>query len=608
MQPDLDPISPARVTLDGETPFAPDYGDGYFSRIDGPGESRAVFLAGNRLEPRFEGLDRNEQFTIGETGFGTGLNALQAAELFSGTAPDGARLSLLSAERHPLARDDLERVLSRWPKLGPFSRRLLEGYPPPTPGFHRVRLGERVELVLMLGDAAEMWSRQPAAVDAWFLDGFAPARNAAMWSPRLFGLLAARSRPGCTLASFTVAGSVRRALTEAGFTVERKPGFGDKRHRLEGERPGTWSAQRVRRGSALVVGAGLAGATTARALAERGWGVRMIEPSGIAEGASGNHAGVVYTTPSGVATPQNRFYQSSYLRALRWLARHECERRDIGRLDGVVQLVNGDRHRRKLHSATASGHWPAGLMEWLDDDRVLLPGGGVLRPAAWCRLLLDHPDIERCRDRVEGVDGDTVRLASGRRAEADATILCTGAATPHLPGLPALPLKPIRGQVTECRATAASRRWRRAQCHDGYLTPAVDGIHCVGATFDLHDETLDPRDDDDARNLRQLRDRLPARWQALGAERAEIVGHRVGLRCQASDFLPLAGPVGASQDPAMAAVWLNVAHGSRGITGTPVTAECIADSLSGLPAAVDTGISDALAPQRFAKRRSGHDA
>lgn len=605
MQPDLDPICPARVGFDGETPFASDYGDGYFSRTDGPGESRAVFLVGNRLEQRFASLDRYAQFTIGETGFGTGLNVLQSARLFTETAPAGARLSLLSAERHPLARDDLERVLSRWPELVPFGRRLLEGYPPPTAGFHRVRLGEFVELVLMLGDAAEMWSRQPAAVDAWFLDGFAPDRNAAMWSPRLFGLLAARSRPGCTLASFTVAGRVRRGLVEAGFTVERKPGFGGKRHRLEGEWPGTWSARRIRSGNAIVVGAGLAGATTARALAERGWGVRVIEPAGIAEGASGNRAGVVYTTPSGVATPQNRFYQSSYLRALQWLIRHESERRGVGRLDGVVQHVNGDRHRRKLRSATASGHWPAGLMQWLDDDRVLLPGGGVLRPAAWCRLLLDHPDIERCGDRVERVDGDSLRLASGRHPEADATILCIGAAALHLPGLRALPLKPIRGQVTECRATAASRRWRRPQCHDGYLTPAVDGIHCVGATFDLNEESLDPRDGDDARNLRQLRDRLPGRWQALGGARVEIVGHRVGLRCQASDFLPLAGPVGDATDPSAASLWLNVAHGSRGITGTPIAAECIADSLSGLPAAVDSAIADALAPQRFARRRSG---
>lgn len=589
MQPDLDPVEPAAVEFEGATPVAPAFSDAYFSRDGGAAESRAVFVDGNRLAERFAQLRAGDLFTIGETGFGTGLNVLQAAVLFGERAPRGARLTLVSAEKHPLTGEALARSLSAWPELVAPAGALQAGYPPPVPGFHRIALGEAVELVLMLGDASEMWRRQPAAVDAWFLDGFAPDRNPAMWQPALFELLAARSRPGATLATFTVAGAVRRGLEAAGFSVSRLPGHARKRHRLVGRRPGDWKPARYRTGDALVVGAGLAGATTARALAERGWRVRVTDPAGIAAGASGNRIGVAYTTPSGRATPQNRFYQASYLRALQWLERLRAEADGIAALHGVEQLAVDERQRRKLEDAQAGGHWPATLLERLDDDRVLLHHGGTVRPRHWCRQLLDHPAIEFRAERFEAPPPTA--------AAADVVIISVGSAAQTLAPLAQLPLKTIRGQVTECSATGPSSRWRRPVCHTGYLTPAVDGVHLIGATFDPGDRDPEPRDGDDAANVDQLRRQLPGEWRALGGDALRVVGRRVGFRCQAIDFLPLAGEAGAGTR-----LLVNLAHGSRGITGTPLTAELIADRLSGLPPAVDSAIVDALDPGRFARR------
>lgn len=593
MQPDLDPVQPAAVEFDGAAPVAPAFSDAYFSRAGGAAESRAVFVDGNRLSERFAQLRPGELFTIGETGFGTGLNMLQAAALFGERAPRGARLALVSAEKHPLPGDALARSLSAWPELAAPARALQAAYPPPVAGFHRIALGEAVELVLMLGDAAEMWRRQPAPVDAWFLDGFAPDRNPAMWRPALLELLAARSRPGATLATFTVAGAVRRRLEAAGFSVHRLPGHGRKRHRLVGCRPGDWTPARYRTGEALIVGAGLAGATTARALAERGWRVRVADPAGIAAGASGNRAGVVYTTPSGRATPQNRFYQASYLRALQWLERQRAEADGIAALHGVEQLIVDERQRRKLEDAQSGGHWPAALLQRLDDNRVLLRHGGTVRPRDWCRKLLDHPAIEFRAERIETIPPAAGAAPAG--VEADAIIVSVGSAAHTLEPLAQLPLKTIRGQVTECGATGPSRRWRRPVCHTGYLTPAVDGVHLIGATFDPGDRDPEPRDTDDAANVDQLRRHLPAEWRALGGDALRIVGRRVGFRCQAIDFLPLAGAAGTG-------LLVNLAHGSRGITGTPLTAELIADRLAGLPPAVDSAIVDALDPERFARR------
>jgi len=602
MQPDLEAIVPARVEWRGATPAAAAFDDIYFSTDDPRAESLGVFVAGNRLEQRFAGLVPGEMFVVGETGFGAGLNLLLTAEAFSRHAPVTSTLAMLSSELHPLRPEDLERALAPWPQLGVWRDRLLEAYPPLTPGFHRLRLADNIELTLMFGDALAMLKRQPAGVDAWFLDGFAPAKNPAMWTPALCRLVAQRSRPGATLATFSVAGALRTALADAGFELWRRPGFGRKRHRLEGRRPGPWAPARVRRGTALVIGAGLAGATSARALAERGWRVRVLDAAGVAAGGSGNRAGVVYTTPSGAATPQNRFYQSGYLHALAWLRTHRAEDRGIGAFGGVIQLGVDARRRRRLGNALGSGHWPGSELVRLDGDSVLLRRAGWLRPGAWCRLLLDHPGIEWARDRLVGMVAGreaAVELAAAGVQAADAVVLCTAG---NVPGIAAWPIRRIRGQVTELGATAASRAWQRPVCHEGYLTPAIDGVHLAGATFDPGDADPAPRPADDAANLAQMARYLPDHWRALGADVARVVGRRVAFRCQSRDFVPIAGPVhdSANESPD---VWASLAHGSRGITGTPLAAMLIADRIAGLPVAVDSAIAQALAPARFRTRR-----
>jgi len=590
MQPDLPPITPARVEWRDGAPCSTGFGDVYFSRDGGVRESRAVFLHGCRLEERFAALRREECFVLGETGFGTGLNLLLAAQAFARLAPPEARLALVSVEKHPLPREDLDRALAMWPELAPWARALSRQYPSAVPGMHRIALAPNIDLTLMLGDAEQMWRLQPATVDAWFLDGFAPARNPGMWTRALCECLARRSRPGATLASFSVAGAVREALAAAGFEPRREPGFGRKRQRLEGRIPGDWRPARVRRGRAGVIGAGLAGCTSARALAERGWSVEVLDAAGVAAGASGNRAGVVYTTPSGHATPQNRFYQSSFLRALAWFDRHDLCDAGIGAFDGVLLHPVQPRQRKRLLAAPDSGYWPASELVQLDGGPLLLRRAGWLRPPEWCGRLLDHPEIQFRRAYIATLD-------DALNDDVDALVIATAGG---LPGLFDLPVRRIRGQVTEVRATQASRRWDRAECHHGYLTPAVDGLHCVGATFDLNDDDKAPRAADDAANLEQLRRWLPRRWEELGGAGIEVVGRRVGFRCQARDYLPIAGPAECGPN-ASRRVWLNLAHGSRGISGTPLTAELLADRLSGLPAAIDRAIEKAISPQRFSR-------
>lgn len=602
----LPPVVPARCRWQGLTPFSETYGDSYFMPGQGMAESRAVFIDANELAQRFAALNRDSLFVIGETGFGSGLNCLLAARCFLDNAPAGAALHLLSAELHPLERPDLRRVLEQWPELGPLSKRLVEQYPPAAPGMHRVKLHEHVDLTLMQGDALTLWRHCQASVDAWFLDGFAPARNGRMWTAELFRVVADRSRPGATAATFTAAGSVRRGLESVGFRVQRHNGFAGKRHRLTAAWPGNWEAQSLRRGHVLVAGAGLAGATSARALAERGWRVTVIDPRLNQTGPPPDSlAGVIYTTASDHLRAQNRFYQASLIHTLNRLHQLGFPRSAAeGRLDGVVQHLIDERSTRRAKRALESGAWPDEMLEQVGEHRVVFRGAGYLHPPTWCRFLLDHPNIETRNGSIADCRVP-VTLSNREKLEADALVVCIAGAAGALPGLEWLPLRIVRGQVTFCRATQASLRWHRPQCHAGYLTPALNDTHCVGATFDRNRQEAEIHSADDRINLETLKRHLPDHWQALGGPDIEIVGHHAGLRCQSPDTLPMCGPLPDPTDgPHTLAtdVFLNIAHGSRGLVQTPLCADLVADTLSGRPHPVDTSMNAMLAPERFVLR------
>ncbi len=603
------PIIPAEVRFDQTTPVSARHQDSYFMPGQGLAESMLVFIKANDLPDRFRRLQAGQILSIGETGFGTGLNMLLTARCFLDHAAADSHLHLQSAELHPLRKADLARALSDWPELDPLAQRLLIDYPPPVPGWHRIDLAANVSLTLMFGDATEQWQRASDPIDAWFLDGFAPARNPDMWQPALFAALAAHSAPGATLASFTAAGEVRRGLIEAGFEIWREPGFGRKRHRLCGRMPGEMIPRRSRRGRALVMGAGLAGSTSARALAERGWQVTVVDAEAPASGASGNHCGVVYSTPSAHLTAQNRFYQSSLLAAMRWFRAHGFPSGpDQGRLDGILMKPHDARSTAKLADALESGAWPPELFS-RHEHLYQVQAGGYLAPPAWCHHLLDHPAISQFRGRVIDVQAGAnpgVKLADGRSLCCDAVVLAMAASVRELPGMNWLPLGTIRGQLSHIAATEASSQWTQPICHAGYLTPALGGLHCIGATFDRKrtEPVLDPADD--AVNLKQLAEHLPEHHAALGGDRARIVSSRAALRCQSPDRLPLAG---TAPDPrfiphrALENIYLNTAHGSRGLSHTPLCAELLADTISQRPVSVEPEIRQALAPERFVLRR-----
>ncbi len=595
----FDPIVPATVDWTPGGPRSGEYDDGYFGPHGGLAEAQCVFIEANRLRERFAQLSHHQVFVIGETGFGTGLNVLLAADLFAQCAPAGARLHMVSVDLHPLTRADLARALTQWPQLANWSELLIRHYPPAAPGHHRLHLTDTIELTLMWGDATTRWSESKAQVDAWFLDGFSPAHNPAMWTPQLCRALADRSNPGATLGSFTASGEVRRNLQAVGFVIEKVKGFGHKRHRIVGHQPGTWAPQTLVCGRVCIAGAGLAGATTARALARRGWQVEVMDPEPPGSGASGNLAGVVYATPSPHLQAQNRFYLTALIRALDWFESLRFPSHpDQGRLAGVFLHLAHPRRRKNTLAAHETRGWPEALLTRINDELARLEGAGYIHPRAWIEHLLDHPRITYRSQSLAPND-----LVAEQKS-VDAIVIATAGAALSFPDLEQLPMKMIRGQVTEIEATAESSAWHRAHCHAGYLTPAINGRHCVGATYDLHGQHQGVVPEDDQANVDQLREHLPEHWQALGGKALKVVGQRAAFRCTSPDRLPLVGRV-----PSLGAhIYLNIAHGSRGITHTPLCADLLADlicqndQVGGL--GVDTGIERALDPLRYLEKKT----
>lgn len=627
------------------------FGDVYFSRDSGAGEARHVFLGGNDLRRRWAA--RGGRFVIGETGFGTGLNFACAWQLWDEVAPLAARLSYLSLERFPLPAADIARTLDMWPELARYRAALLAQWGDFAPGWHRLSFGGgRVSLTLVVGDVRDAIRRVDAAVDAWFLDGFAPAKNPEMWQPDVLGEVARLSRPGATCASYTVAGEVRRSLDAAGFAVEKATGFGRKREMLRGELvgppPASWRAPWFARPPAvtdrrvIVVGAGLAGTATAASLAARGWSVDLIDRHGaVAVEASGNPQGMLYARLSPHGTALSELVGAGLQHSCRLLPTLPLAPGIDWEACGVLQLAFDDDEARR-HARLDALRWPAALLSRLDraeaaaragiDVRVgglLFSRAGWVHPPAICRALATHPAIRLVLGREalqleRSTDRWTVAGPSGPIATAPILVIAGAGASAAFGQTSHLPLRLIRGQLSFVPATTASRNLRTVLCGEGYVAPTYNGQHSVGATHRFRDTSPGLTAAEHRENLDKLARLAPALYAAIEGDRldpARLPG-RAALRCSAPDYLPIVGPVVdaaafrtayaplardatlalEAASPWLDGLYVNTAHGSRGLVTAPLSGEMLAAYLEDEPAPLPRTVMDAAHPSRFLLR------
>lgn len=632
-------------------PHSRQYDDVYFAINEGIDETLHVFIEQNHLRQRFAELAPRDCLVIGETGFGTGMNFFCAWQLFDELAHAEARLHFVSVEKYPLSRADLERAMQLWPTLTAFTRPLLDQYVAIHPGFQQLSLDDgRVTLTLMIGDALEQLPQLDARIDAWFLDGFAPAKNPDMWTPELFAQLARLSYPGTTLGTFTTTGWVRRSLIEAGFTMKKVPGIGKKWEVMHGVYSGApaapaapWYARPVPLPGprkALVIGAGLAGSATARSLAARGWQVCVLERhDGPAQEASGNPQGVLYLKLSAHGTALSQMILSGFGYTRRWL--EHLQRGQDWDACGVLQLAFDDKEgerQAKLASAfdnsllrqldRAQAEAAAGVA--LASGGLFYPEGGWVHPPALCQAQLEHTRIRLLGHAnviaLRKTDG-LWQAWNGERllASAPLVVLAGAADVRQFPACAGLPLKRIRGQITRLPATVASRELRTVVCADGYVAPSRGDEHTLGASFDFHSEDLAPTVAEHRGNLALLDDisaDVATRLRTAELDPAQLQG-RAAFRCTSPDYLPIVGPLAdveafnqayamlakdARQVPDVACPWLeglyvNSGHGSRGLITAPLSGELIAAWVSGEPLPLPRAVAEACHPNRFSLRR-----
>jgi len=635
------PVTPARIEFGNdadEPPRAPDFDDLYHPRVGAAAQAEHVFLRGNGLPGRWAG---RRQFTILETGFGLGNNFLATWAAWRRDPARCERLFFVSIERHPPRREDLARVhaTSPWPELAP---QLLQAWPPLVPNLHPIDFeGGRVRLLLALGDIAALLPALQLAADAYFLDGFAPARNPAMWEPRLLRALGRKAAADATAATWSVAQAVRSGLGAGGFEVRLAPGIGGKRDITVAQ----WAPRFVPRGpapavapaarEAIVVGAGLAGAAVAAALARLGAAVTVFdrhhEP---AAEASGNPAGLFHGTVNDDDGTHARLLRAAALVAQReygaaidlgvpgcgdGLLRLETRPGGVGAMRAtLLRLGLPADYVQALDAGAASRR--AGVV--LPADAWYYPGGGWIAPAAWVRLALATPGVRLVGGTAIAAlsrqGGDWVlHDGSGRTvAQAPVLVLANAAEAARLLaplGAPPWPLEHSRGQVTWWKP-AQPLPLRLPVAGDGYALPLPDGGVLCGATRSAGDPGPDatPRPADHRHNLERLR-RLTG--LPLPADPGSLAG-RVGWRLHSGDRLPIAGALpwsaarmapGRRLDqarllPREPGLFVLTALGARGLTLAPMLGRLVAAMATATPWPLEQDLADAVDPGRWIVR------
>ena len=588
-----DDRSPRLIWTDDGSPRSGRFDDVYFSREDGLAETRAVFLEGCGLP---EAWARRRRFCVAELGFGTGLNITALLELWRREGPAEGRLHVFSVEGFPLGRDEAARALAAFPDVGEAARALLDVWPEPTPGFHRLDLPAfNATLDLAVGEVGQALSQWSGRADAWFLDGFAPSTNPAMWSDAVLDRIAARSAPGARVATFTVAGAVRRGLAERGFTVEKRPGHGRKRERLEARAPGT--APDDPSPSVAVIGAGIAGAALSRAFAALGVRATVIEAEQPGAGASG--------FPAALVTPRMDSGDGDI--AALYAACLERAGRLYGAVPGavtargVLQLEQAPRDSARFDKIAAQPIWPAGAMTPLDAaacaarlGEPVETGGlwmrdamAVVPPVVLDAWLAEADRIIATVARIERIDGRW-RLLDARDdliVEAEVVVLAAGWGIAAL--APDLPLTPVRGQADRVEgADAGPVAW------GGYAAPTGTGL-LFGATHERGEADPGVTAPASARNFQTVASRLPELASRLAAAGPSVA--RAAIRATTPDRLPIAGVL--SEGPGL---HLLGGLGSRGFCAAPLLAEHVAALALGAPSPLPSGLAARVAPLRFA--------
>jgi len=657
------------------TPYSEQFNDIYFDSESGYQQSENIFILGNNISDRIK--QSSELFVIGETGFGTGLNFLLTLQAYHKLQQEAvnnkcAQLNFISIEKYPLSKAQLEKSLQAVPQLSYFSNLLLAEYPNVECCNENIKdfsisfFDNQVNLKVIINDATEglanINAQKKGLVDAWYLDGFSPAKNPEMWSDKLFEQIGRLSKPQASIATFTVAGFVKRHMQNVGFRTQKKAYIGNKHEMLIGTfqqnpksnkgyqlRPTITKPQQV-----SIIGGGIASACAALALTEKGINVTIYcKDNSLAQGASSNAIGALYPLLHQQADDISLFYQQAFWRAKEMynnvveqgfpFPHSWC---------GLLEIAYKESLVKRQQKFTELGTWAKELIHGVDAIKaselasIDLTYGGLFMPnAGWLspqdavkqiinaakktgRLRIEQNTLVTKIKQKQTTNPNNSHLKNWQlitnKGEFDACVLvvCGGAEALNLDWIKQLPFSSVQGQVTSMRTKEHISKLSTVICHKGYLTPSHKNIHCIGATFNKNSTRTTAKAEEDEFNINMLSTCLPELTNKINWTTQDIANSKSRLRCMTPDHLPMVGAMPDIQKhidtyphlakdknwkynqvaPVINNLYVMMGFGARGLCSAPLAADILTADLCGSPYPVDNDMLFNLSPNRFVIR------
>ncbi len=646
-----DPIVPASIKwTDNGYPVNTLFQDKYFSE-DGIEESTAIFLEGNQLRRQWQTWQESH-FTILETGFGTGLNFLLSLQLWIKSLDEGnlnnTRCQYFAIENSPISAKDIRRVHTLWPQLKRLSEQLCLQLPQPIPGRHLLKFYYHQHcfyLYLLYSDIEtaleDLILENCVRVNSFFLDGFSPLKNPQIWNQKTCHQLAKIASSNSTLSTFTASSSVRRALINSGFNVSKKKGYEKKREMITAkfqnnkiQRPTDLSESRnIYNKRFLVIGAGLAGSATAAKLAQQGALVDIVDSSSsLCNGASGNAAGLAYPRLA-------NGYDAScmiHLSGSNFLQRELINLKSVkANFSGIDFNFGKKNPNSRINSSTLK---KLGLDEKYvryhnsETESMEFLTCGWINPTSLAEAYL-QPLIDEKKVRIlfnSTINNITQKnsywVASGVETlstqKYHGVVICCGNQIKKLLEQYEFCTNQVRGQIDCFEVNKPRKNLTRPVCSSGYIIPFSNNQYWVGASYQTNNRSLEISKTDTANHLIQLSQKLDTKIESIS-----LHSSRVGLRLTSKDRLPLIGNIADTKEytewfqqqlktkktfkthkhytcpPLQSGLYLNVAHGSHGLTTIPILTEHLVAQITGEASPICHQLHQSIDPQRFLQRK-----
>ena len=672
------PSAPELSFQQDGTPYSKQFNDIYFDSESGYQQSEQVFIHGNDISNRLK--NKTNQFVIAETGFGTGLNFLLTLQAYHKIQQESThhklpKLHFISVEKYPLTKKQLIESLQALPQLKYFSGLLLAQYPNLAHDNESLEklsfnfFDDQVTLNIIIADATQglssINSQKNGLVDAWYLDGFSPAKNPDMWSKTLFEQIGRLSKSQSTIATFTVAGFVKRQMQQVGFRTQKKAYIGNKEEMLTGvfqQDPNSNKGYQLRSTitkpqHVSIIGGGIASACVALALTKQGIKVTLYcKDNSLAQGASSNAIGALYPLLHQQADDISLFYQQAFWRAKKVYNSVIEQGFDFPhQWCGLLEVAYKDSLAKRQQKFTELATWSKDLIHSVDAKQasnlanVDLNCGGLFMPnAGWLspqdavkqiinaahtsgRLRVENNILVSCikpkpHNKAKNINSSHQKnwqlITNKGEFDASVVVFCGGAEMIDFKWINQLPLSSVQGQVTSMKTNQNISDLSTVICHKGYLTPAHKNVHCIGATFNKDCKRTTAKPEEDQFNINMLSTCLPELTNKTGWQTKDIVNSKSRLRCMTPDHMPMVGAIPDiakhkavyphlakdknwkynQEAPVIDNLYVMMGFGARGLCSAPLAADILTADLCGTPYPVDNEMLFNLSPNRFVIR------